>query len=358
MNSRYSIATALLAIASLALVSAQGVPSAPRNLRIVAKNSSGPKVPECVVAPGGGAQHAYFDSLVALPQHHCNWSLRSQEQLDSLTNLRASSYFRYSPATDNYPTPQDAAKFYKPVDDQIGKESDSIPGNQQLKMPIGISDGSVLITWDFWYGPEFRTNIGAIANYKMFQVRQGASNRWWTILNRWTLASGNGEVSRISNSMDGVNSSNWPAGMSQFKPFTPGGAGAVAPEEFSTYYGRWTRYWLEIRLNQPHTAFGEWMSQNSKGVTGTPAQLSGTWHMLSLWVADEQRAPQRVLYRVPWTMVGANNSIGSFDFELNTSSAPPGQTGPLVGYGRNVVVLRNYQLPAVPETDTRIFVRP
>jgi hypothetical protein len=56
----------------------------------------------------------------------------------------------------------------------------------------------------------------------------------------------------------------------------------------------------------------------------------------------------------------SNSTVGSFDFEFNTScNPPPCQTGPLIGYGRNVVVLHNYALPTVdPEADADIFQKP
>jgi hypothetical protein len=76
--------------------------------------------------------------------------------------------------------------------------------------------------------------------------------------------------------------------------------------------------------------------------------------MVSLWVADVQRDVVRLLYRVP---AAVETQLACFVFEFNTSNRPS-QTGPLVGYGRNVVVLHNYKLPTVPESDQRIFLRP
>lgn len=354
--------TALMALVSIAWLQAQGQPTVPSNVRIV--NGGGGRVPfdpSSLPAPAcaGCPRHAYFNLLSSLPQRHRSYHLRSQAQLDALTNLGTSNYFRYLVGSDPYATPQDGAKFYKPTDDQIGTASDSVPGNQQLKMPIGLNSGSVLITWDFWYGPEFRNNMGSIANYKTFQIRQGVDGRWWTHVNRWTLAGAHPEVSRVVQAMTG-GSESAPAGFFRTQPgLEPEGPGTQGYESYPIYYGRWTRYWVEIRLNQPDTAFTEWKALGSNGLNGNSANLTGTYHMLSMWVADEQRPPVRVLYRVPWFMNGnANSSVGSFDYEFNTSSAPGQQQGPLIGYGRNVVVLHNYPLPAVPETDATIFVRP
>lgn len=297
--------------------------------------------------------HAYFDGLVALPWHFVSYSLRSQAQLDSLTNLGTSNYFTYDVANDTYAFPQDAAKFYKSADSAIGAPSDSIPGNQQLKMPIGINSGTVLITFDFWYGQEFRTNRGTVGNYKIWQVRQD-TNRWWTHVNRFALATDPTEICKTFDSMDGNNFPVWPAGVTRREPYTPSGAGSVTQRTYPIFWNTWTRYWYYIELSVPSTdpRWNDWKSQNVD-----TAALSGTYHMLSLWIGDETRAPSRMVYRVPWN-IRAGSDISSFDFEFNTSTVPPAQTGPLIGYGRNVVVLHNYQLPTVPETDTTIFALP
>jgi PKD repeat protein len=317
-------------------------------------------------APVGGA-HAYFESLQALPEHHASWGLRSQSELDDLVNAPPSSYFTFSPSTDSYPQAQDGAKFYKPVDDRLGFGSDSIPGNQQLKMPIGINTGTILICWDFWYGEEFRLYTRAgdplakLANYKTFQVRQGVSGRWWTVKDHFFRADADPEISKITSTLD-RNGLPLPPGCSSNDPLEPTGEGAAPRESYPILHSRWTRRWIEIRLNRPAAEFTEWKALAVEGPTGNSADLTGTWHMLSLWVADEGREAARTLFRVPWQMGGtqSNSTVGSFDFEFNTScNPPPCQTGPLIGYGRNVVVLHNYALPTVdPEADADIFQKP
>jgi hypothetical protein len=79
--------------------------------------------------------------------------------------------------------------------------------------------------------------------------------------------------------------------------------------------------------------------------------------MASVWIADQNRNPVAVMFRAPvgWT---GDGRIERFDFEFNTSDEAPAQAGPLVGYGRNVVVLHNYQLPNAPLNDPLIFKRP
>jgi hypothetical protein len=82
--------------------------------------------------------------------------------------------------------------------------------------------------------------------------------------------------------------------------------------------------------------------------------------MISMWTADENRPVRRLLYRVPinWNGVLWDPIVDMFKFEMNTSQPPGSLIGPLVGYGRNVVLLHNYNLPNVAETDKVIFRQP
>jgi len=95
-----------------------------------------------------------------------------------------------------------------------------------------------------------------------------------------------------------------------------------------------------------------------KGQSAPAATLSGTWHQISLAIADEDRDPEWLLYKVPWVNTANMPALTTFDFEFNTSTVPPAQDGALIGYGRNVAVLHNYSLPSDPLTDTDIFQKP
>jgi len=217
-------------------------------------------------------------------------------------------------------------------------------------MPIRIDNGSVMVTWDFWFGPEFVTNIGDIANYKIFQHRQGSGVRWWTHTVRFNQPNAPDEV--VATPFDSLSVGRLKIpGLTKTKPYTPTGAGALGGRVYPIHASMWTRWWSLVELDVPSSdpRWDAW-----KSLSAEAAQLSGTWDMLSLWVADEQRDAVRLLYRVP---ASVNTQLASFDFEFNTS-AKPSQTGPLIGYGRNVVVLHNYRLPTIPENDQRIFVRP
>jgi hypothetical protein len=229
-------------------------------------------------------------------------------------------------------------------------------------MPLGIDNGSALITWDWWYGAEFRDNVGDGLNYKVWQVRMDdrasqSGGQWWTHVTEMRPGRLPGTLGTAYDSLRSYDNP-WPRGVVDREPYSPPGVGATGGRTFTLYPSRWTRYWIEIRLFQPPEAFAEWSSEVLGGEPLPPnsADPQGRWHMVSMWIADEEQGPVRTLFRAPWVVT--RSQIGSFEFEFNTSAKPPAQTGPLVGYGRNVVVLRNYQLPSVPEEDSELFARP
>jgi hypothetical protein len=123
----------------------------------------------------------------------------------------------------------------------------------------------------------------------------------------------------------------------------------------------WSRRWVELRMGLPHTAFTEWNSEYGVTLTANSNDPNGgRWNMISLWAWDEVRGLQRVLYRVPmnWaadpTKLNRTPFMNFFRFEFNSSKS--GFIGPFIGYGRNVVILKNYMLPDTdPEDDTFIF---
>jgi hypothetical protein len=360
-----TLITAALVVASFGLITAQGIPSAPRNLRIVTGGGGGgggnnPGPPPCVVPAARGGAHAYFDALVRRAEHSCNWSLRDQAQLDALTNDNVSTFFTYSPATDSYPQAQDAAKFLVPA----GRASASIPGTQQLKMGLPrIDSGTVLITWDWYWGPEFRSKRGDMRNYKAWQLMIDG-HAWWTLMTN--LSQAGGDANEVTKTSDEFRPGTRADGMIRNEKVLPSGPGTPTQypnETYPQYHSRWTRYWVEVKLLQPPSAFREWSDAYLGGapLRGNSDDPSGRWHMVSLWSADENRNAQRLLYRVPmnWdAATGRQPHVSMFRFEMN-SSQETGFIGPFVGYGRNVVVLHNYTLPATnPETDAFLFQRP
>jgi hypothetical protein len=86
--------------------------------------------------------------------------------------------------------------------------------------------------------------------------------------------------------------------------------------------------------------FTDWSTAYLSGVP-----LTGTWDMVTLWIADESRDATRVLYRVPGTRKALDIMLAQFRFSWDTSTNNGnggGLVGPVVAYGRNVVILHNY----------------
>jgi hypothetical protein len=353
-------------LTSFTLVAAQVGPVPPKNLRLDGDVEPPPKAPApkaCELPPLGGPRHAYFDSLVRRSEHFCNYSLREQAQLDALVADPVATFFTYNPSADSYRDKQDAAKLVRPAGG-----SSSVPGAQQLRMPMGrkMTSGSLLITWDWYWGPEFQTNRGGVNHYKMFQLIIDG-HAWWTLMANlaWADLGNSGEVAKVS---DELRSGVLADGMVVRSPWTPAGAGAAdqrnrSGSQYHQKHGTWTRYWIEVNMLQPPSAFTDWSQAYLGGRTlgANPEDPEGRWHMVSLWSADEDRPARRLLYRVPinWNAgLGWEPHVSMFRFEMNTSQPPLSLTGPLIGYGRNVVFLQNYRLPAVPETDSYLFQKP
>jgi alpha-tubulin suppressor-like RCC1 family protein len=313
--------------------------------------------------------HDYFEGLKAKPQHYRSWALRDQTQLNSLVSSSPSKFFTYQPGGDLYGTPQDGAKLLKPPRKDFYKYpqfaaygssgDENIAGNNTLRMPVAITSGKFLLTWDFWWGNEFQDNRGTVDAFKTFFLYSGSGPQtggttlywlWHDVLGSdrtTTLAPG-----ELSKQHSSLGNSPLAPGVLARDPYNPTGLGALPYRTFRTKLATWTRYWLEVRMDVPGSEFTEW-SQTYLG--GVP--LTGTWDMVSLWAADENRNPVRIHYRVPAPRTEPMFTTFRFSFDTSSHNLTPGTglDGPLIGYGRNVAILRNYDLN---ESDTSVFARP
>jgi hypothetical protein len=193
----------------------------------------------------------------------------------------------------------------------------------------------------------------------------------WTHVWRFNLGSDD-DVTELAQERDSLNgiSVAWPQGISKREdPVQQSGEntldGTHPPYHHATY-GRWIRYFYEIRLQVPaaDTLWSSWKGQGpvanpTANYTGDPSALSGTWNMLTLWKMEEgDTVPTRILYRVPWGMVNENTWITSVDYEINSSATTP-PSEPLVMYARNVTTLWwSSNQDGVSEADTAFFKAP
>ena len=221
---------------------------------------------------------------------------------------------------------------------------ENIPGPQTLRIPLGYTSGTVLITWDVYWGEEFQTNAGwgnnPVNAWKTFFLYAGAGMGGTSVA--WLGHDHTGNA-RFSPGLTSVHheslGSGLAPGMIKRDPLEPTGEGAAPVRTFGTYSNRWTRYWLEYRMSVPGSQFTDWSDTTLGGVP-----LTGTWDMATLWIADEQRNATRVFYRVPAGRRDIDTMLAQFRFSWDTStnnSVSGGLTGPVIAYVRNLVVLQN-----------------
>jgi hypothetical protein len=311
---------------------------------------------------GSTSAHAYFESLKSHPNIFRYWSMRAAASTAN-TLLLPSGHWSYVWPADGYFDAQDGMKLTKPPNPST-QSSESV--SPQFRFPIGASTGSFVATWDFYFGIEFKTNIGAVNTHKEYQFADGASSGgdqiYCELRHGWAAAQGTTNIAYV-NQRDYAGStvstaSNFVPGYQETgagQAFRPTGQGALPPNGYPVKANIWTRYWAEVILQHPSSLFTEW------NAISTRALSTGLFYRrVSIWMADEVTDPQRICYRAPWRI--RDPYIGKVRWEFNTSSKPStgvgdsdGQTGTLIGYGRNMLFLRDTTLT---ESDTTVFKRP
>jgi hypothetical protein len=252
------------------------------------------------VKPGS---HGYFQTLSARPELTAAYSLRDQAQLDQYADGRPpSSSITFDPENDHYPRAQDAAKVV------VGANMATI---KQVRLPIGTGAGTTLITWDAWWGPEFRSDRGGMLTQKTFQIASHLDNseRWLEIRNNFNQASGS--------NIAAIDMRNYAHAVGPSTFNGPNGGTGPQRAQFQIAPATWTRYWVLVEI------------------------LPDAIDRVSLRVADENRGPVVLLDRVEIESAGTLTNLW---LEYNSSSDRMG--GPLVGYLRNVVILHDVASPA------------
>ena len=289
--------------------------------------------------------HAYFEALVARPDCMLAYSLRDQAQLDKYKHAKsAPAAITYDPAGDRDPRHQDAAKLVVPAN--------KVSLRNQLRLPMSTADGTTtLVTWDAWFGAEFRYETTGISTYKTFQFTSpGSEKKWFGVRTRFKQTEekqarriaqggasngapgdekpqpGGGARPRLRqrNLAKGVaGGGDGPIGMvdtrgSAARPHGPNVTKAtpLAPQvgSFAIRPETWTRYWVLID------------------------QRANDFDLVSVWVADENHDPVQIIDGLQFTV---RESVGSFWFEYNTSDKLKTGLPERVGYVRNVAILRN-----------------
>lgn len=308
--------------------------------------------------------NSYYDEMRALPECIAQYDLRSQALLNSLVPDPPAYIFSYINGNDPYSDPQDGAKFVDPGPMYI---------QQQLRMgfpkQFNANGGTLIISWDFWHGIEFRNNQGSVVSEKAYRVKFSPSGSTLYGIPKIYLKS---EATGVGAGPLSIGLHNATLQISQGLPLPPGYTAndAVDPtgkdayksanrnptsQNYCIQWGKYTRYWLLFEFNKPAAFFLEWEQTYNVTLDTTNDRR---YTALSCWGWDEDRAIARLNYRMPLNPAG--DGISGFDFEFDKGIGT--LTGPLIGYGRNVFFLANYTSAALqstqPENDTFLFRQP
>lgn len=323
----------------------------------------------------GNAYFAYWQAQAACVYSR---SLRSQAEINALGGSTVPTHWVYPPPSGSPDGVQLISQF-------LVNGGWNIPGTSQLNLNLqsptrfDSAVGNMVVVWDWWWGPEFRDNCGDITHYKTWQWQTG-NKGWWTLYNSQGAArnyvNAGGDPAVVSFRFEAFRAGQGSAGTAgnpipMYSPNPLSHTGVTAypgdfppnglQQQYPVHHSVWTRYWIEMKLYQPHdSAFAAWnahygstlQSNPNLGADSLPRQ---TWTLINMWTADETRGPERVLRNMPinWGLPTWGAWPGTFKFEMNSSKE--GATGPLVAFGRNFFVLRNY---VVDESDTTLFQPP
>jgi hypothetical protein len=270
----------------------------------------------CQIQPPPGG-HAYFDMHCASSAKLACYSLRDSKQLDHPNN----GGFAHSNARALVVT-------YDPVVDaaRVTIDTSSNSLSNQVRLPIPAYGSSLFVTWDAWYGDEWRSGISGLETHKEFQFASPATRIWTEVRSRFSQAPKD-QIARVDVRYYGtafgpgsgwdyyLNPAHWSGSKDAIGPQT--GEFVIAPKT-------WTRYYAHFE-------------QDPSGYVA-----------FSLWMADVNRLPVNLLDR---RLIKPNSSgrWESFWLEFNTSTnnVKPGRP-PLVAYVRNVVMLRGVTSSDVP----------
>ncbi len=261
--------------------------------------------------PTGGSSHSYFNNLISRPDKLAAYSLRDPAQLQTRANGGYAQCnacpldVTYTYPNDPDPRKQDAAKIV------IGTSNLNSLRNQ-LQLPIPQYSGAFMVTWDAWWGSEFKYANSGIPTYKAWQLANAGSI--WTEPRSLFSQGGSNGIAKVDMRYYGTPG-----------PGTTKIGDALAPM-LATYIiapETWTRYWVYIN----------------------PA---GSWYELSYWMADENQAPVQILDKrlVTNKFNGARWDEFWVEFNTSTDAVKPGR-GNLVAYVRNVAILHGLSFNTV-----------
>jgi hypothetical protein len=331
--------------------------------------------------------HSYFNTLVTRSEHMANFSLRSPAQLTLYTQKwpdRVTQDFNYVWPNDPDSRRQDAAKLVIPSDGSGGISGGPEPVNPynrnsiyQLRVPMPkmVPGNAYLVTWDAWYGDEWRNPISGIDGHKAFQFdgpdkHLGATKIWWEInhgyQDKLTLPLFSGDVGSLrvrhyASPMTNISpSSNYPVGSYWGVPTGPNVASGSTSSTPTRPYSqwnikseRWVRCWQLIEYQMDSMTVAQYGGVTNEQFLAANGYAAPKGTLMSLWCADEDRSASQLYDRLQVTLW--EPGIKQFWIEFNTSlNAVKAGRPDLVAYLRNIVIMKGLGYSNVPS----ILVKP
>jgi hypothetical protein len=259
---------------------------------------------------GKGSRHAYFDRLVGRPDCAAAYSLRSQAEIDRLDTVNKNSLKKRAIVYD--PT-QDAAKLtiHAPT-------STDIKGKL---LPLDISSGSMVLTWDFRFDEQFRwRQNGYMIRHKTWRLLPGP---WLAIRTDYKHAARQGKFGELLFSMPAKRF---------LGPGTrrgaPGWFGEMLQPQRATFYfepDTWVRVWIFVQGLDDDVCY------------------------FSAWAGDERRDPIQLYDRIALIPNRKANGFKHFQIEYDTSGDTAENPREMHSWNRNVVVLEGVPADAIGE---------
>ena len=275
-------------------------PAAPTGVRIITGLASAILREFFDVVQARGT-HPYFEALAARSDCRTAYGMRSQAELDMLPTSGVSDARK--PIV--YDGAMDAAKIsiYAPT------SADS----QQKTVPLQISAGTMLLTWDFRFDEHFRwLDDTYLGRHKTWRLDPGP---WVAIKTDYRQGAQAGKLAEMYVTVPG-------------KKFVGPGSerdGETLLPRLSEFYfeaNTWVRVWMYVEgLGQPLA-------------------------YLSVWVADETRGPIQLYDRNP--LIPPDNGLNNLRIEYDTSAMGALNPIEMHSWNRNVVSLHNIARGSVP----------
>jgi hypothetical protein len=354
----------------------------------------------CFVGVGGSAlpagagaaadANAYFDALVARPDHFKSFSLRDTAQV---LNLRAAdsnpASITYDPEHDTYAQRQDAAKVVIPPFSDVETLSSGISPSQTTitlhdskSLSLYVKRRQVRIDKEIMTITARATNVITVqrgvlgtsaashaAGATVSLSTNSIANQMWlpvgtqdghTYLATWDAWYG----SELRRDVSGLK--NWKTFQFDARKKAGGSAGiwfevrtrfdlAPTPDDVAMVDARGYSipFGPNVTRDQPLTPqAGTFVVKPETWVRYWVLieQHSDSWDLMSLWVADETHDPVQIINRLQFENYGL---IDKFRFEFNTSTyAMTVNRGDLVAYVKNWVMLQD------PKDPTSVMQRP